>query len=162
MRLDSFAAYSGQLNEWNPCGTAYNTQTGTAGGGCGGGLAVNEYLQAAFPANASVGATVVAGRQSSATPTDPTNPFPPAPVALTPGQSVSLALGFQPPATPGVYTFSIGVSVDAAAPLYISTTPTALYAPVAHAWDGQACTTPTMKAQIPVSSTPTYYIYPKS
>lgn len=162
VRLDAFSAYGGQLNAWNPCDSPYNTQTGTAGGGCGGGLAVNEYLQATFPADAAVGASVVAAQQSSANTTDPTKPFPPLPLKLAPGQSISIALGLKAPSTPGTYTFSIGVSVDDAAPLYISTTPAALYAPVARAWDGQACTTPAMKAQIPDSAMPTYYICPKS
>lgn len=162
VRLAAFTAYNGQLNAWGPCAAAYNTQTQTAGGGCGGGAALNEALHATFPADASAGTTVVAVQTGSWDLNNPNKPFPPLPLKLAPGQSVSINIGLTVPTAPGIYTFSFGVSADAAAPVFFSTPPAALYALVAHAWDGQACTTPAMKAQIPDSATPTYYICPKA
>lgn len=163
VRVAAFTAYNGQLNAWQPCNQSYSAQYKMPGSaGCGGGAALNEALHATFPADAEVGATVVAVQTGSWNLSNPSKPFPPLPLALAPGQSVSIDIGLTVPTTPGTYTFTFGVSVDGApSPVFFSTPPAALFAPVAHEWDGQACMTAAMQSQIPASSTDDY-VCPKS
>jgi len=162
IRVASFTPYSGALSVWSPCedGT-YDAQTQSAfNGGCGGGFGTNEYLQATFPSNAGVGASVIAQVLStSAGPNDP-NPFPKLPLSLAPGHSVGMAATLSLPTTPGTYTFAFGIAVGSASPTYFSTSSPTLYAPITLDWSGQNCTTTAMKSQIPASTQHTQYICP--
>lgn len=161
-RITSFTAFSGPLAAWNPCtdGSYYAAQQNQFGGGCGGGLAANETMQASFPANAGVGATVKASQVSSY-PTGPgqPSPFPQFPLSLAAGQSILVATGVTQPTAAGTYTFSLGLAVGDAAPVYFTTSAPALFAPVTQEWNGKNCTTAAMLAQIPTSSQ-SYYICP--
>lgn len=162
-RIASFTPFSGSLGAWSPCvdGT-YDAQTQSASaGGCGGGVSVNESLHATFAGTAGIGATVTAAQTgaSPAAPTDP-NPYPSLPVTMAPGQDVSVNVGVTVPKAPGTYTFSLGLAVGSAAPVYFSTTAPALFAPVTAKWTGQNCAAPAMKAQIPASTQHAQYICP--
>ncbi len=161
-RVASFSAFSGPLAAWNPCmdGSYYAAQQHQFGGGCGGGLSANETMQASFPASAGVGATVLASQLSSA-PTGPgqPSPFPQFPLSLAAGQSILVVTGVTPPTAAGTYTFSLGLAVGDAAPVYFATSAPVLFAPVTQAWNGKNCMTPAMQTQIPTSSQ-SYYICP--
>ena len=124
VRVASFTPYSGPLSAWNSCDDgSYDAATQSAlNGGCGGGYGTNEYLQATFPANATVGASVTAQVEStfSMGPNDP-DPFPRLPFALAPGQSVGMAATLTVPSTPGTYAFAFGLALGSASPVYFST-----------------------------------------
>jgi hypothetical protein len=164
-RIDSFAAYSGALNEWGACAGAYDASTKhSSGGGCGGGFyTACEYLHATFPAAAGSGTSVsaaqvgvgrnVAGDGASCP------QFGALPVSLPPGGDLSILIGMSAPTASGTYAVAFGVTADAAAPAFVSA-PRMLFAPAAHEWTGSACATPTMQSQIPAASSPTYYICP--
>src|SRR5262249_29082699 len=165
VRIAGFSPYGGHLNAWNFCADgSYDAHTGKASvGGCGGGLAVNEALHATFAADASVGTTV----KATQTGTFFTGPhtggtFPPLPLALAPGKSVSVNIGLTVPTAPGAHTFAFGGAIDGAAPVFFSTSAPSLVAPVTREWDGASCTTPSMKQQIPPAATSTRYICPKA
>lgn len=63
------------------------------------------------------------------------------------------------PTASGLYTFSLGLSVNSEAPVFFSTTKPVLLATITQEWNGQNCTTDAMMAQIPASSQ-SYYICP--
>lgn len=163
VRVASFMPYTGTLAAWDLCKDGFydaNQQLASSGG-CGGGYAANEYLQASFPSSAGVGDSVTAQVTSSspAEPSDP-NPYPKLPLAVAPGKVVSIAATVTTPTAPGTYTFSFGLGVGADAPAYFGAASSALYAPVSQEWSGQNCTEPAMKAQIPASPQGTLYICP--
>jgi hypothetical protein len=160
VQIASFTAYGGQLNEWDEadskCGTIYGRPQGVSGGGCGGGIAAIACMHATFPTGGGVGSTVSAtfnsnpGCMTGAT----------LPLALPPGQELDFALGITRPGTPGTFTFAMNLVTDAGAISFAPTTPV-LLAPVAHHWNGEACTTSAMQAQIPqATNPPTVYICP--
>jgi hypothetical protein len=161
-RVASFTPFSGALAAWNLCRDGfYDAQAKRAGsGGCGGGIAANEVVQATFASDAGVGATVTA-TQVSSNATDPSqpNPFPALPMSLASGQSIMVVTSMTPPTASGLYTFSLGLSVNSDAPVFFSTTTPVLLAPITQEWSGQNCTTDAMMAQIPASSQ-SYYICP--
>lgn len=157
MKLATFASYSGQLNEVRACTPAYSRQ-GMSGGGCGGASAYDMSLQVGFPPSASVGMEVDAQPQDASGPTGGDLG-----ITLVPGRGASILLSSTLPTTPGTMTFSGGIAVDSQPLSYPApTSPGALYAPVAHKWTGDACTTSAMQSQIPPATTPpTYYICPQ-
>lgn len=163
VRVASFTPYSGPLLAWSPCGDgSFDAQTRTArSGGCGGGFAANEYLQANFSASAGVGAIVTAqvSSTSPAGPGDP-NPYPSLPLSLAPGHMVSMGATLTVPTTPGSYAFAFGLAVDSTSAAYFSTSSSELYAPITQHWTGQNCTTTAMQSQIPAASQPTQYVCP--
>ncbi len=160
VRIASFQAYTGKLNVWPMCTSAYNTQSGVSNFGCGGGDFANEHLHATFASGATAGTTAVATQTgTSSMPGDP-SPFPPLPLALAAGKTVSVSVGLTVPTTPGVYSFAFGVAVDGATPIYYSVSEPYLFAPVGQTWGGAGCTDPAMKTQIPATTTPTDYICP--
>jgi hypothetical protein len=157
----SFSAYGGQLNAWQPCDGAYSTTSGTEGGGCGGGAFFDERIHATFPANAGVGASatgVVTGTYSENGGTPP----PPLPLTLAPGKSISIGFSVTVPTIPGMYAFTVAILVDNFSAANLWTSSPALFAPVAHKWNGQACEQPNMKSQIPSGGSEAFYICPAS
>jgi hypothetical protein len=108
LRIETFTPHSGQVNEWNVCATTYTRQGGPAGGGCGGGVGDVNCAQATFPASAGAGAN---------TPLAFTGCTQVAlPHALHHGMGYDFNLGIAAPIAPGTYTFSLGISLDGAAP----------------------------------------------
>lgn len=159
IRIESFTAYSGQLNSWNPCDGMYSGPNTAGSGGCGGGAANDEVVQATFGAHDGAG-TVVNAAQTSGT-----MPFT-LPVRNTASGISGLTLikiEVTPPTTPGTYTFGLGLVTQQSETAFAPAPGPMLLAPVAHKWDGQACQAPNMASQIPPETTPpTYYICPKA
>jgi hypothetical protein len=153
LRIDSFTPTSGQTNMWNVCSTSYTRQGGAGGGGCGGGIADPNCAQATFPASAGAGAT------TSITATECTQLA--LPQTLKPSMGYGFNLGIGAPTAPGTYSFSLGITLDGAAPVYVPVPHQLLLDASARAWDGESCTTPAMQSQIPVNDTAAY-ICPKS
>jgi len=148
IRIDSFASYSGHLNEIRLCAPVYSRQ-GMRGGGCGGGFPFDVNLAAAFAAGASTGDVANADFK---------------PITLSPGKEIVVSVTLTLPTALGTYAFRGGIALDSGAVTYpADPAPPALYAPVAHEWSGQNCTRPDMLAQIPLATTPpTYYICPSA
>lgn len=155
------------------CQDPYSRPSGAGNGGCGGADFENEYMLAAFSPSAGVGATVTATQTDSNIceySTGCVTNYGPLPVTLRAGQGmtieVDLTSSFEPTTvftTPGYYTFSFGVGVDGAAPVFAVTSPQTLLAPSVREWTGDACTSSAMQAQIPPATTPpTYYLCPAS
>lgn len=163
--IQSAAPYTGQLSSWQFCDGDYARPGPAFLGGCGGGYAGDEYLHATFAADAGAGASVVATQtDTGATPLFGGQKAPPLPLTLPFGKLILINVGLTAPTTPATYTFSFGIAVDGAAPVYFSNAPATLLAPVAHKWTGPACEKPVMLAQIPttVTNPPTRYICPES
>jgi hypothetical protein len=161
--IAAFTPFSGPLAAWNLCNDgSYNAQTDTSEtGGCGGGAAVNETLQATFAASASNGATVTAKQvRTSVTGPGQPNPFPPLPLKLAPGQNILIAVGVTQPSAPGQYIFSVGLSIDNSPSTVFGNSASMLFAPVTQEWSGQNCAATSMKSQIPTATQPIYYICP--
>lgn len=162
VQIASVTSYTGQLNAWNFCDGYFVRPSGAQYGGCGGGLAADEYLHATFAADAGFGASVVAAQTGTGTPPGG-GTTPPLPITLKPGMLISVNVGITAPTSPGQYAFAFAVSVDGADPVYFSTTTPTLLAPIAHKWTGQACLTAAMQQQIPpATNPPAYYICPQS
>ncbi len=83
----------------------------------------------------------------------------PLPLSLAPGKWYQVVIGVTPPTAAGTYTFSLGLAVGSAAPVYFATGAPALFAPVTQEWNGKNCEAAAMKAQIATSSQ-SYYICP--
>jgi hypothetical protein len=83
--------------------------------------------------------------------------------SLPPGTSLFVAVGVGNALPAGTYTFSIGLAVDGAAPVFVpSGEKSTLFAPVAHKWSGTACMSkPDMMSQIPPSADHHYYVCPQ-
>lgn len=158
VKLTGFTAYSGQLSEWDYCAGYYARPAGVTPNNCDRGTApTDEPLQAAFAANASVG-TIVATTQ----PQPPYEGFGPLPAILPPGIVMYLNVGLIAPTAMGTYTFAVSITVDGAE-LPFTGGASMLLAPVAHTWNGQACTPAGMLARIPpATNPPTPYICPIS
>lgn len=155
--IASLTPYTGQLSSWQYCDGNYSRAHGAFYGGCGGGFAFDEALHATFAANATTGASTTATQVA-------TGPgVQPLPVTLTPGKTLDIVIGLTVPTAPGQYAFAFSLSQDGAAPALVGSAQPALFAPIAHKWTGQACTTPDMLAQIPTATDPvTYWICPQS
>ncbi|HEY7341632.1 MAG TPA: zf-HC2 domain-containing protein [Ktedonobacterales bacterium] len=152
VRIASFAAYSGPLNSFLFCDGYYQPPNGVGvGGGCGGGLGADEFLRAAFAANATAGAQVTATLDSAGS-------APPLPVSLGPGQMLFMALRMTLPTAPGTYTFSFGLNYDAVTSAHVSTMQPTIFDSDAVKWTGSNCTKPALLSQIPASDTTGKYV----
>jgi hypothetical protein len=148
VRLDAFTPYTGQLNTWSPCQPPFSPQ-GPLGGGCGGAVVGQTSVKASFPSGAGVGTT------ASATPDSGSFLL-----TLAPGQSLHFTVELGVPAAPGTYTFALGLTVaSAAAPVYATEAPAALFAIPAQKWSGDACAAPQYQSQLPKPIT-SYYLCP--
>jgi hypothetical protein len=162
VQIHSMTPYTGTLSQWDFCESAFDTSSHhVTGGGCGGAYWAGEYLHASFAANATTGATVATTQVSSGRDDGLDGyPFGPLPVALKPGDTLPINVGMTVPTMPGTYAFTFQIVVDSIT--IPASAPATLFAPVAHEWTGQACTSPSIQSQIPAASTPTYYICPAS
>lgn len=151
VRIAGFTPYSGPLNTYQFCDTFYQRPNGPNGGGCGGGMTLDERLQASFAANATTGAQVTAAQTGTGSPD-----MPPLPVRLGPGQQLIFVVAVTLPTQPGTYTFAFGLSYDSVTAAPISTMQPALFDNAAVKWNGSNCTTSAMLSQIPTSSTAKY------
>lgn len=89
IRIDTLTPYSGQLNAWKSCDSAYSRQQPN-GGGCGGGYVGEEYLHATFASGATAGAMVTAVQTNvGAVPGN----HGPLPVTLAHGSTLELSTG---------------------------------------------------------------------
>ncbi len=152
--IQSFTAYTGALNTWNVCSTTYTRQSGATGGGCGGGVGDPNCLLVSFPSSATTGASA-----SAATTGCTTQKLP---AILAPQDAYFANLGVTMPTAAGTYTLALVYAADGVAPVSVPFADPILIAPVAHDWDGTACTTAAMQTQIPSSNPTTPYICPKS
>jgi hypothetical protein len=156
VKLTAFTAYSAHLSEWDYCAGSYTRPAGVTPNNCDRGTApIDEGLQAVFTANALPG-TVVTATQ----PAPPFEGFGPLPATLPAGSIMYLNVQLTAPTAPGTYTFAVSITADGTdAPFTAGTA--MLLAPVAHVWNGQACTAASMLAQIPpATNLPTPYICP--
>jgi hypothetical protein len=162
VRIDSLTPSSGQLIVWPACDTAFSRQhPAVSSGGCGGGVATDEQVKAAFPDGAEEGTIAVAAQVgvSVANPNDPS--LGPLPFRMTPGMVVSFEVDVSIPNMAGTYALSIGFQVDGAPAAFGPAADAYLAGPVARSFTGAACNAPAMVAQIPPATTPeTYYICP--
>jgi len=153
IRIAAFTAYSGPLNTYMFCDQYYQRPNGVAGGGCGGGLAADEWLRVDFAANATSGAQVTAIQDGSNV-----GNAPPLPVSLGPGQMLFIAISMTPPTAPGTYTFAFGLHYDASTSAPISTMQPTIFDSAAVKWTGSNCTKPALLSQIPTSDTTGKYV----
>ena len=166
VRLESVVSYTAQLNEWYDCLFPYTRQSGAGGGGCGGADFENEYLHAPFTPDATPGTVVTATQTGTNVGEDGVTNYGPLPVTLKHGEWMTIEVDMGPNSgdpvfsTAGTYTFSFGLSIDKQAPIFTTTSPPTLLATPAHEWNGEACTTAAMQAQIPATDTTTMYICP--
>jgi hypothetical protein len=151
LRIAAFTAYSGPLNTYQFCDLFYQRPVGATGGGCGGGYALDEQLQASFAADATTGAQV------TTTQVDAQN-APPMPVSLGPGQMLMIVIGVTVPTAPGTYTFAFGLNYDSVTIAPISTTQPTIFDSAAVKWNGGNCTKPALLSQIPASDTTGKYV----
>ena len=158
VKLSGFSAYSGQLGAWDCCAGSYARPTGVTPNNCDRGSApTDEMLQATFAASAPIG-TIVAAAQ----PDLPSEGFGPLPAVLPPGIVMYLHVGLVAPKAQGTYAFQVSITVDGTQ-LPFSSAASLLLAPITHTWNGQACTSSAMLAQIPpATNPPTPYICPTS
>jgi hypothetical protein len=132
--INNFKPYTGSLNAWvpYPCFTSYyinNPAQVVENGGCGGAFVPDVQGTATFPKGSRTG-TVVKGKMTG----DGT---------LAPGQTISVGLDVTLPSVPGTYTLVPTLQIDHGnvhSGLTDDVVGTYLYAPVAHLWDGNACT----------------------
>lgn len=164
LRVDSFTPASEQVNEWNLCDGPYNTETKATSGGCGGGFSTDEMMQVNLPSTITAGTTADAVLVHSGNEYDPTGTyFGPLPVTLAPGKSIGFTVAIGSDLPTGTYTFSFAVkSSGGQTPFVPMHDKPVRLAGVLHKWSGQACMTPDMQAQIPQSSTSTYWVCPQS
>lgn len=165
--ISAFTAYTGKLNSWQPCDGFYTRQPAmlstTSAGGCAADYFANEYLHATFAASATSGTSVVAQQTGAQDSQDGSQHVTSLPYALPPGLAIGVLVGLTVPMTPGAYTFAFSLGVDNGSPAAISAMPPALFAPVAHKWNGTACATPAMQSQLPpAGSQAMYWICPAS
>lgn len=168
VRIDSLAPYTGQLSEWRFCNSAayHPGSSGVFNGGCGGGNPNDEWMKATFSSGAASGATVVAAQVGAVnfnTFYHDQPPYAPLPVSVSAGKAIAFNVALDLPNPSATYTFSVGISLDGAPPVFSAPTDPVLLAPVAHYWDGAACLAPDMKSQIPPDADPqSAYICPES
>lgn len=152
--IAAFSAYSGPLNTYMFCDTFYQRPNGPSGGGCGGGMTLDEQLRASFAANATSGAQVTTTQDNSFSGLN----APPLPVSLGPGQMLIIALRVIMPTAPGTYTFAFGLNYDTSTAAPISTMQPTLFDSAAAKWTGSNCTKPALLSQIPASDTTGKYV----
>ncbi len=162
VRIADFAAFTGQIDAWPYCDTAFSRQSPNVGtGGCGGGYAAEEQVKATFASGAQAGATVVATQigYGDASPNEGVTALP---MTLGAGKGLAFQVVVDVPDMVGTYTFSVGYQIDGAPVAYGPPADAFLVAPVAHTFTGAACNAPAMLAQIPDATTPpSYYICPE-
>jgi len=157
VRLESVTPYTGQLNEWVFCAAPYTRSFRTGGGGCGGGPGQDEYVHGAFVPTAPPGTVI----ETTQTPGISSDRYGKLPWTLPPGAMILIDVGIVPPTAAGYYTFSFGLAIDGATPVFAAVAPATLLAPVAHEWTGDACLAPEMQSQIPpATNPPTFYLCP--
>jgi len=166
--LAKMTPFTDQLSAWEMCHDGFYSPLAKSviSGGCGGSDLRDEYLQAAFAANAPVGSAVTATQVRSNTP-DMTGDgvFGPLPISLQPGHMMTIEVAVTPPSAEGYYTFAFALTVDGANTGTVAYSLMTLIAPVAHEWGGAACTTSAMQALIakePPPTASTEYICPPS
>lgn len=164
--LAKMTPFTDQLGVWQPCEGSYSPVTKSASGGCGGADFENEYLHAAFAADASVGTSVTA-TQTGSNQSDISNSvnFGPLPVTLKPGQAMTIEVGVTRPSAAGYYTYSFALTVDGASTGTVAYSLMTLLSPQARIWNGAACQTSAMQAMIakePAPTGDTRYICPAS
>lgn len=172
-RIAAVTSISTTPNASPACQRPYSRQYGAGSGGCGGADFENEYMHAAFSPSAGAGATVTATQTATNTceyKTGCATNYGPLPVTLQAGQWMTIEVGIASASNPttifdtsGYYTFSFGVGVDGAAPVFAVTSPQTLLDPFARLWTDVACQSSAMQAQIPPATTPpSYYLCPSS
>lgn len=123
-------------------------------------------VKASFQGTAQAGTTASATLQSSGTVNgeDPSlPPYGPLPVVVGPGRGISFNVGLQLTAPSATYTFSFGISLDGAPPVFSQPSAPLLLASDTQTWTGAACQAPVMQSHIPpATNPPTYYICPTS
>jgi hypothetical protein len=153
----TFTPYTGTLNTWLFCDGLY-TPAGGGGGGCGGGYETYANLTATFPA------TATAGTSTPSTYTDVRDdvraPTPPLAMNIPPQHYGLLVVHVVAPTVPGYYTFAFRLHVDDGVTPYLADEESLLLDPQVRRWDGDACQTPAMKAQIPANSVNAYICPP--
>jgi hypothetical protein len=162
VHIAGFTPFSGQIITWPYCDQAFSRQQPDVHtGGCGGGYATEEQVQATFASGAQAGATVVAA-QTGYDDASPNEGVTPLPLTIAAGKGIAVEVVVAMPDMQGTYTFSVGFQLDGASAAYGPPTDALFAAPVAHTFTGTACTAPAMLAQIPAATTPeTYYICPE-
>jgi hypothetical protein len=149
-----FTPYTGPLNTWSFCAGSYTPTASGYGGGCGGGYETYANLTATFPASAG------AGTSAPATYTDVRDdvraPTPPLAMNIPPLTYGFLVVHVVAPTVSGYYTFAFRLHADDGVTPYLTDDESLLLDPQARQWDGDACQTPAIKAQIPVNSTNAY------
>ncbi|HEY1388875.1 MAG TPA: hypothetical protein VGF38_10050 [Ktedonobacterales bacterium] len=158
VKLTNFVAYTSQLNVWDYCDGFYARPAGVTANNCDRGSApVDEQIQAAFTSVAQPGTVVTASQ-----PNTQSGSFGSLPAALPPGSVMYLNVAITAPTAPGTYTFAVAPTADGASFPFTNGV-SLLLAPIVHHWNGQACTTSGMLAQIPpATNPPTGYICPES
>lgn len=152
VRIAAFTPYSGTLNTYMYCDQFYQRPVGATGGGCGGGAALDEQIQASFAADATTGAQV------TTTQAEATGNAPLLPVSLGPGQMLDIGLELKAPTAPGTYTFAFGLNYDSVTAAPISTMQPTIFDSDAVKWTGSNCDTPALVNQIPTSDTTGRYV----
>ena len=126
------------------CDAYYNNPGGPVGGGCGGGAPTDGQATVTF-SSAQVGATQTAQVLD----------FSNKPVQITSTSNGALSVTVQV-ATPGAYTFSVGLWQDNSGAKWSNLTlqRMILVGHVTNYWGGQACSAPTMQSQLPTPTSP--------
>lgn len=161
-RILEVTPYTGQLEVWKACDSAYSRQQPGGGGGCGGMGFYDETMKVSFPSGAGVGATATAKQLSSGVADGGPSQAGPLPYSLPPLKTITFDVQLAPLTTPGTYLFAFGLTVDGGQPTYVPSLQAAIHAPAAHAFTGAACQRASMASQIPpATNPPSYYICPE-
>lgn len=151
VNIASFSATSGMVREWSVCnGGEYDASSKQViVGGCGGGLAVDDYLTATLPSD-STGASGSAFARSG---------YANLPIQIAPGHAFSLTVGVSGLTSQGMYSLKIGVAADHGTPVMLAPGSGGSFL-IASAvqWTGKNCQTPAMQSQMPPASQPTFYV----
>jgi hypothetical protein len=167
-RIDTVTPYTSRLDVLPPCaGALYTRQTGASSvGDCGGSDAQSAFLHAPFRPTDGTG-TVVTAQQLYVNPLPGDPGSLKLPATLMPGAYATIEVGIGDTTsdkfftTPGYYTFAFAFGIDGAAPVFVSTSPLTLLAPIAQSFKGTNCLASPMQQQIPAATTPpTYYVCP--
>jgi hypothetical protein len=145
--ISRFTSYSGSLNvASHPCSESYYssaTHQDIETGGCGWATGpLNIIANATFPPGSTTGMGVTGVMTKDTTKT-----------TMAPGKFLTGMFYITLPSTPGTYSVSPTVQFDGGSTISGVPIPPYIYAPVAHVWDGKACT----NVSIPASP-PAYYI----
>ena len=145
VKLVAFQPLSGNVSNVRvACDAYYNNPGGPVGGGCGGGAPSDGQTAVTF-SSTQVGTIVTAPI------VDASNH----PVQITSTSNGVLIITTQI-ATPGTYTFSVGLWQNNNGPTWSNLTlqRVILNGHIDHYWDGTACTASTMQSQLPAPTNP--------